>query len=63
MVSVVIDDVVNFVWKTVKLLSKFVEVNESNTFNLSENFILLVLEVILEDNVVSQERLINSKGW
>lgn len=63
MVSVVIDDIVNFVLKTIKLLGKFVEINETNAFNLSEDLILLVLEIVLEDNVLSQERLINSEGW
>ena len=53
MVSVVIDDIVNFVLKTIKLLGKFVEINETNAFNLREDLILLVLEVVLKDNVLS----------
>ena len=52
-VGVMVDDVVDFVFNTLKLLGKLVEVNESNALDSGEDLVFLSLEVILEDNVLS----------
>lgn len=52
-VGVMVDDVVDFVLNAGKLLGKLVEVDEPNAFDSGKDFILLTLEVILEDDVLS----------
>lgn len=61
-VGVVVDDVVDFVFNALKLLGKLVEVNEPNALDSGKDFILLALEVILEDDVVSEEWFVNAEG-
>ena len=61
-VGVMVDDVVDFVFNTLKLLGKLVEVNESNALDSGEDLVFLSLEVILEDNVLSEEWLVNTEG-
>ena len=61
-VGVVVNDIVDFVGNARKLFGKLVEVNESNAFDSSKDLSLLTLEVILEDNVISQEWLVNAEG-
>ena len=57
----VVDDIVDLVGKEVKLLGKFVEIDKSNAFDLCENFLLLVLEVIESYYIFSQEDFVNTK--
>ena len=52
-VSVMVDDVVDFILNASKLLGELVEVNESNAFDSSKDLSLLALEIILEENVLS----------
>ena len=52
-VSVMVDDVVDFILNASKLLGELVEVNESNAFDSSKDLSLLTLEIILEENVLS----------
>lgn len=61
-VGVMVDDVVDFVLNAGELLGKLVEVDEPNAFDSGKDFFLLTLEVILEDNVLSQEWLVNAEG-
>jgi hypothetical protein len=60
-VGMVVNDVVDFVRQKAELLCEFVKVNESNALNVSKDFLLLVLEVVKSNDVLSEEGLINAK--
>jgi hypothetical protein len=61
-VSVVVNDVMDFVFKASKLFGKLVEVDETDALDSGKVLSLMTLEVILEDDVLSQEMLVNTEG-
>jgi hypothetical protein len=62
MVSVVIDDIMDFVFKATKLFGKLVEVDKSDALDSAKDLSHLTLEIILEDDVLFQESLVNTEG-